>query len=291
MAIATFDGPNKRIMLTPPLGESTTSVLVGADLYSDWKEWVCLSDNSKYDMAMRATGGDDLGGGQKMGSYFFVQNQLGWKITPEHENADLHVLELVGNLFPEDPNQGMFEFVQGTNVVVTMTRSVLTMVVTTGGTALTLDEHNRLMALPQTTLETDEREALLAVDGSFVDLTSQIADVDAEVVVVAGAVEAIQAKTDQLPGSIGRARALGHFHVLMVQSADHRTPAEGLVVSADIARDGGAFTAFGGTVAEIGGGIYDVRGWTATDTDCESGTLRLTATGADTRYLSFVTSP
>jgi len=90
-----FDGNNLRIIL--PAG--ITNIDVEADLYSQWKEWVKLSDNAKFPPAFRTIGGDPLTPGIDAGAYFFIQNQDGWRIRPAEEDATVF---LNGNLAPED---------------------------------------------------------------------------------------------------------------------------------------------------------------------------------------------
>ena len=129
----TFDGPNTTITLDT--GVTTVSV---AGLYSDWKEWVALTDNAKYAQAFRVIGGDPLGGGISAGSYFFLQNQKGWRIRPPEEDI---ILELQGNLFGEStvdpiiiPTIGAF------NTQVRLSTSSLTQVVeSTDASAITAD--------------------------------------------------------------------------------------------------------------------------------------------------------
>lgn len=97
----TFDGPNRIIILETLV----TSVDVEVDLYSDWKEWVMLSDNAKFFPAFRTVAGDPLPGGKSISGHFFLQNQVqpdggvGWRIRPPEE--DIEII-LVGNLWPED---------------------------------------------------------------------------------------------------------------------------------------------------------------------------------------------
>lgn len=93
MAKVTFDGPNKLIVADA----GVTDLDVKVDLYSDWKEWVILSDNSKFLTAFSAVGGEDLPGGNFLGSTFFLEN--GWKIRPDEAT---HVLTVDGNLYARD---------------------------------------------------------------------------------------------------------------------------------------------------------------------------------------------
>lgn len=96
MAI-TFDGPTMTITLSS--GDTTVEV---SEIYSRWKDWVILSDNIKYLPAFRETGGDPLGGGVYAGVNIFIRNDYGWRIKPPEEDI---IINLIGNLYPEDPNQ------------------------------------------------------------------------------------------------------------------------------------------------------------------------------------------
>jgi len=91
----TFDGDN----LVITLDSGVTSIDVEVDLYSDWKEWMLLSDNAKYPPAFRTIGGDNLTPGIEAGAYFFLQNQDGWRIKPPEEDITIFVS---GNFAPED---------------------------------------------------------------------------------------------------------------------------------------------------------------------------------------------
>lgn len=94
MAIS-FDGPNLTITLSS--GDTTVEV---AEIYSRWKDWV-LAGNVGYYPAFRETGGDPLGGGVYAGVNVFIRNDLGWRIKPPEEDI---IINLVGNLYPEDPD-------------------------------------------------------------------------------------------------------------------------------------------------------------------------------------------
>ncbi len=107
MPEAIFDGPNLIIQL-PSLGDYSSEI----DLYSAWKRWVRLGDNTKFLPAFETTGGDPIGGGQEIEPYYFLRNDLGWRIrAPE---ADGQVV-INGNLFPRDSAQDIFQQATGFN--------------------------------------------------------------------------------------------------------------------------------------------------------------------------------
>lgn len=100
----TFDGDNLLITLTA--GGVAHEVDVQVDLYSDWKEWVKLAGNSKYPPAFRTIGGDPLTPGINAGAYYFIRNDLGWRIKPAEEDS---TISLTGNLAPENSALPIFE--------------------------------------------------------------------------------------------------------------------------------------------------------------------------------------
>lgn len=93
----TFDGDNLIITLDAVVGGALT-VDVEVDLYSAWKEWFKTGTNSKYPLAFRVDGGAPLTTGIKQGAYFFIQNDLGWRIRPFENDGTYYI---VGNLAPE----------------------------------------------------------------------------------------------------------------------------------------------------------------------------------------------
>lgn len=122
-----FDGVEKIISLTP----GTTSFDV-QDMYSRWKDWIQLSDNSKFVPAFgNSVGGESLGGGQFVGGYFFLQN--GWLIKPQ---AADHTLTVNGNLFPVPDSAPLFKKTDDDNQVNIVLRvSSLTQGITVDGSA------------------------------------------------------------------------------------------------------------------------------------------------------------
>ena len=99
----TFDGDNLLIVL-PAEGVAWT-LDVGSDLYSEWKEWVKTTGH-QYEPAFRVVGGDPLTATLNAAPYFFLRNDLGWRIRPAEEDSTISV---TGNLIPEDLNNSVVE--------------------------------------------------------------------------------------------------------------------------------------------------------------------------------------
>ena len=121
----SFDGVNKLIVCNTGLTQFSA-----AGLYSRWKDWSTLSDNLKYEPAFEnSVGGNPLGGGVFLGSYYFLTN--GWKIRPQE--AD-HTLTIEGNLFSVPDTAGLFVNTLGAyNVIISMRTSSLTQQVSGAG--------------------------------------------------------------------------------------------------------------------------------------------------------------
>jgi hypothetical protein len=126
----TFDGPNKLIILS----NGTTAVDV-KDMYSRWKEWVLISDNSKYLVALSVLGGDPLPGGRYLGSTYFLEND--WKIRPYEGN---HTLVVSGNLYSRDGSDPFVSTLGSFNVRIMLSVSNLVDTINTGGGIGTVDE-------------------------------------------------------------------------------------------------------------------------------------------------------
>ena len=111
----TFDGINKLITV----GANVFSISVKVDIYSAWKEWVQLYDYSKFDPAIRVTGGDPIGGGQYSGDLYFTIN--GWRILIDHScNID-------GTIYSDD-YPSPFVQVSGTNIVTNKVSALVSVV-------------------------------------------------------------------------------------------------------------------------------------------------------------------
>lgn len=97
----TFDGDNLIITLDTPPGDQA-DLDATDDFYSEWKEWVLSSpQNHGYPPAFRTIGGDQLSATLDAGAYYFLRNDLGWRIRAAEKDATYY---LSGNLVVEDTN-------------------------------------------------------------------------------------------------------------------------------------------------------------------------------------------
>ena len=123
----TFDGIARRIILGPEAGNTTINVL---ELYSAWKLWVGLG-NAGYPPAFgESVGGNDLGGGQLLGQYVFVRNDIGWRIRPDERT---HKILLSGNIFGFSAAEDVFVSTLGAYTVRIEVRTSAQAIVLDGG--------------------------------------------------------------------------------------------------------------------------------------------------------------
>jgi hypothetical protein len=124
---ATFDGPNKIITIVT----SETEIDVQRDLYSAWKRWVTINDNSKYLQAFRTVGGDPIGVGQTVSAYFFLLN--GWRVRSWEGD---HFLTVNGNLFVDEGGSPFIPTLGDHQIVISLVvspQSITTSITTTAG--------------------------------------------------------------------------------------------------------------------------------------------------------------
>lgn len=94
-----FLGDQKVILILPEI----TSINIQIDLYSAWKEWVCIQGNARYLPALRTIGGDSIGVGQKAGDMYFLQN--GWRVAIDPTSTRIN-----GILFSDDFDTPWMDF-------------------------------------------------------------------------------------------------------------------------------------------------------------------------------------
>lgn len=133
-----FDGSNKLIILDTGVVTFTAS-----EIYSRWKDWVLLSDNSKYEFAFSSVAGDPISSTQVISPYIFLNTTAGWRIRPDETD---HQLSIDGNLYSVDPNLNLFVSTVGDfTVTIVINRSAASITTTVSGTAL--DESTVINAL------------------------------------------------------------------------------------------------------------------------------------------------
>lgn len=113
MANVTFDGTNKLIIINNGFTQ-----INAIDVYSWWKEWITISDNSKFSQAFRTIGGDPIGSGQFVAPYFFLIN--GWKMRPYEGD---HLLTVNGNLFLDGGGNPFISTLGNYNVTINLQTS------------------------------------------------------------------------------------------------------------------------------------------------------------------------
>lgn len=85
-------------------------VVVEKDAYSLWKT-LLLTGLAQLNVGAPpafsvSVGGNDIGAGQNISPYFFVRNDLGWRIRPASGDGEVQFL---GNLFPADTSIPLYE--------------------------------------------------------------------------------------------------------------------------------------------------------------------------------------
>jgi len=124
MATVTFDSTNLLIIVDTEGG--ATSTLTAGVLYGDWKEWVLLGNAGIPPAFSNSVGGQTTVAPNKVGSYYFVRNDLGWRIRPDERD---HELILDGNVFGADPALSIWAATVGAyNVQTRLNLSSLTLV-------------------------------------------------------------------------------------------------------------------------------------------------------------------
>ncbi|MBA7476039.1 hypothetical protein ES707_11414 [subsurface metagenome] len=83
--------------------------------------------------------------------------------------------------------------------------------------------------------------------------------------------------------------ALSNFSFLMVLSSDHITPAAGKTITAEISKDGEAFSACTNAVVELSNGFYKIN-LTQAEMNADLIALKFTEADCDQRSITMVTS-
>lgn len=114
------------------------------------------------------------------------------------------------------------------------------------------------------------------------------ADMDTQLSTIDTVVDAVKAKTDNLPATIRKNVAIAKFPFVM--KLTDGSPGTGLTVTVQISKDGGAFATLAGTVTEVSAGHYYVP-FSQTETNADVIAVKATATGASQLDLVIHTQP
>ena len=132
----SFLPEERRIVLNPGVTQIDARFI-----YSRWKEWTI--SNPQYLPAFRVLGGDPIGSGLSVASYFFLVND--WRIRPFEGN---HSLTIEGNLIVEGGGIPVVNTLGNFNVSVQYTVPVQAQGIETGSAAgLTPSQELALMQI------------------------------------------------------------------------------------------------------------------------------------------------
>ena len=137
----------------------------------------------------------------------------------------------------------------------------------------------------------DLRSAITAAEFDASDISDVASAVRAIVASdLSDILSSVTAIAADLPTRITKNVALANFEFVLVQSADHYTPATGASVTAQRSIDGGAFAACANAATEVGSGVYKID-LAAADLNGNVVTLKFSAAATDTRLITIVTQP
>jgi hypothetical protein len=126
MADATFDGDNLLVLLPT----SQAEVNAKRALYSAFKEWLKTGANAKYPPPFETIGGEPTTATGVAAPFFFLRNDIGWRIRPAEENANVTI---VGNVYGREPALPILAATQGSyTVLITIERDASSVVETVG---------------------------------------------------------------------------------------------------------------------------------------------------------------
>jgi len=142
MADATFDGDNLLVLLPSAQSE----VAVKSQMYGAWKRWAKTGTNARFLPAFDTVGGDPTTADGKVSPFFFLRNDLGWRMRCPEEDLEV---TLVGNLYGRDPSLPIMVPTLGNfTVLMTMERDASSVVQTISqGSGLSAEQATQLVEL------------------------------------------------------------------------------------------------------------------------------------------------
>jgi len=140
MADATFDGGTMLVLLPSEQSE----VDVKGQIYGAWKRWAKTGTNARFLPAFESIGGDPTTAAGKVSPFFFLRNDLGWRIRCAEEDIEV---TLVGNLYGRDPALPIMVPTLGDFTVLMTLERDASSVVQTLGSGLSSEQDTRLAEL------------------------------------------------------------------------------------------------------------------------------------------------
>jgi len=108
---ATFNGVTLLITLEAPTAGVLNQTV--EQVYDDAKQWHLNANNRKYPFPFTVSGGEDITAVEKAGQYYFLRNDLGWRIQGTDEDQDVF---WDGNLIPTNLSLRMLNTQAGRTV-------------------------------------------------------------------------------------------------------------------------------------------------------------------------------
>lgn len=123
------------------INDSETAIDVKVDLYSDAKEnWLVSGSLNKFKFPFRVVGGDETEPSKYISPYFFLK--YGWQVRP-YEGT--HILTITGILLVDGGGDPFVSTIGDYNVRTKFVIPIDAVTIATGGSALTSEEHDKLM--------------------------------------------------------------------------------------------------------------------------------------------------
>lgn len=189
----TFVGETREIIINPGF----TEISVKEDIYSAWKQWALLRNNTKFPEALRSTGGDSLGSGLFAGDIYFLRN--GWKIVVNE------LVKIDGVIYHDDGIE-VFDVKSGGGVISTVSNLVQTVQVGSTGTGdcptsedIAIATENRLnntLALIDAPISS--RASSTEISGGFSTIVSLLSVIDDKINIIDGQITTVGVDLTQM---------------------------------------------------------------------------------------------
>jgi len=179
MADVTFDGDNLLVLLPSAQSE----VVVKSQMYGAWKRWAKTGTNARFLPAFDTTGGDPTTTTGVSSPFYYLRNDLGWRIRPAEQDAEVTI---IGNLYGRNPLLPIrVPTTGGYTVLVSIERDASSIVETISqGSGLSAEQANQLAELHRVAgLETGTPVTISTTQRQAGGINQSIAKVDSIITV------------------------------------------------------------------------------------------------------------